>query len=111
MLSASWPNVSRGLLTTMQHEPDTVRLIVEACVCLHNLTRLRYPALQNAAMDMEDANHQVIPGAWRAGANMHEVDTMRVPNRDSIAAKRQREYLKLYFNSPAASVPCQDRTI
>ena len=99
------------LLTTMQHEPDTVRLIVEACVCLHNLMRLRYPALQNAALDVEDASHQLIPGAWRAVANMHEVNNMHGHNRDITAAKKQREYLKLYFNSLAGSVPWQEKII
>ena len=44
------------LLGTMQQEPETGRLIVEACVCLHNLMRIRYPALQNAAMDRENDN-------------------------------------------------------
>ncbi len=95
----------------MQHEPDTIRLIVEACICLHNLMRLRYPALQNAAMDVEDANHQLIPAAWRAIANMHEVDNMRGPNHDSTAAKKQREYLKLYFISAIVSMPWQVRII
>ena len=99
------------LLTTMQHDPDTIRLIVEACVCLHNLMRIRYPNLQDAAVDVEDANHNVSPGSWRAGASMHEVDTVRGPNRDSTAAKKQREYLKLYFNSNVGSVPWQDEMI
>ena len=35
------------LLTTMQHHPSTVKLIVKACIVLHNLMRLRYPELQN----------------------------------------------------------------
>jgi hypothetical protein len=97
--------------TCQMQKPDTVHLIVEACVCLHNLMRMSYPTLQNAALDQEDANYNIIPGAWRAGANMQEVDQMRGPNRDSTAAKKQREYLKLYFNSPAGSVPWQDRMI
>ncbi|XP_014667098.1 PREDICTED: uncharacterized protein LOC106808766 [Priapulus caudatus] len=91
------------LLTTMQHEPDTIRLIVEACVCLHNLMRLHYPTIQNAALDAEDVNHQLIPGAWRTDANMHELNNIRGNNRDTSVAKKQREYLKLYFNSPAGS--------
>ena len=99
------------LLTTMQHEPDTVRLITEACICLHNLMRLRYPVIQNAAMDVEDANHDMIPGAWRADANIPEVNNVRGNNRDSAAAKIQRDYLKEYFNSPAGSVPWQNRMI
>ena len=48
------------LLGTMQQEPENGRLIVEACVCLHNLMRIRYPALQNAAMDRENDNHDVV---------------------------------------------------
>ena len=99
------------LLTTMMQGPDTVRTIVEACVCLHNLMRLRYPALQNIQLDMEDDNHNLVPGLWRVDANMHELDRVVGPNRDTIAAKKQREYLRLYFNSPAGSVPWQDRMI
>ena len=99
------------LLGTMQQEPDTARLIVEACVCLHNLMRMRYPTLQNAALDHEDGNHDLVAGAWRQDANMHDVDQAKGPNRDSTAAKKQREYLKLYFNSAAGSVPWQDRMI
>ncbi|XP_014671660.1 PREDICTED: putative nuclease HARBI1 [Priapulus caudatus] len=92
------------LLGTMQQEPDTARLIVEACVCLHNLMRMRYPTLQNAALDYEDGYHDMVPGAWRQHANMHDVDQAKGPNRDSTAAKKQRECLKLYFNSAAGSV-------
>lgn len=99
------------LLTTMQHDPETIAIIVQACVILHNLMRMRYPALQNTVIDAENANHQIIPGSWRATANMHDVDNMRGPNRDSTAAKKQRGYLKLYFNSAAGSVPWQDRMI
>ena len=79
------------LLTTMQHDPETIAIIVEACVILHNLMRMRYHALQNAAMDAENTNHQIIPGSWRASANMHDVDNIRGSNRDSTAAKKQQE--------------------
>ena len=99
------------LLTTMQHDPETIAIIVEACVILHNLMRMRYPTLQNAAMDAENTNNQIIPGSWRATTSMHDVDNMRGPNRDSTAAKKQREYLKLYFNSTVGSVPWQDNMI
>ena len=99
------------LLTTMQHEPETVRIIVETCVILHNLMRMRHLALQNNDMDSENVNHEIIPGAWRTTANMHEVDNIKGPNRDSTAGKKQREYLKLYFNSDAGRVPWQDQMI
>ena len=99
------------LLTTMQHDPPTIATIVETSVILHNLMRMRYPALQNAAIDAENANHQIVPGLWRDTANMHDLDNVRGPNRDSTAAKKQREYLRLYFNSAARSVPWQDRMV
>ena len=99
------------LLTTMQQFPAVIQDIIECCVCLHNLMRLRFPALQNAQLDQEDDDHNLEPGAWRQEANMHEVKMPGGPNRDTIAGKRQRELLKLYFNSPVGSVPWQERMI
>ena len=100
------------LLTTMLHDAATVRLIIETCVCLHNLMRIRYPALPAAAaVDYEDADHNIVPGSWRDDANMHEMDGIVGANHDTRAAKKQRQLLKLYFNSPAGSVPWQDRMI
>ena len=96
------------LLTTMQHAPENVRLIVEACICLHNLMRIRYPTLQNGLLDTEGENHEVIPGAWREAGLMHELKKIKGTNRDSTLAKRQRHYLMHYFNSSAGSVPWQD---
>ena len=99
------------LLSTMQLLPEAVRDVVEACICLHNVMRERYPALQNAALDNEDQNHNLIPGEWRQQANMHDVEQVVGPNRDTRAGKQLREYLKLYFNNTAGSVPWQDRMI
>lgn len=99
------------LLTTMQLQPDNVRDVVEACICLHNLMRERYPGHQNAVLDREDDFHNVIPGAWRENVNMQEVDSISGPNRDTVAGKKMREYLRLYFNSPPGSVPWQERMI
>ena len=83
-----------------------------SCVCLHNLMRIRYPQLQNAAVDQEDNNHQVVPGAWREGRQMVEVEVRaQAPNRDTQLAKAQRTYLKHYFNSPAGAVPWQNDMI
>ncbi len=95
----------------MQHDPETIAIILETCVILHNLMRIRFPVLQNAAVDEENDDRQVIPGSWRATTNMHDVDNARGHNRDTKAAKKQREYLKLYFNSASGSVPWQDRMI
>lgn len=95
----------------MQQDPITIAIIIETCVILHNLMGLQYPAIQNAEMDEENANYQIIPGSWRANAAMHDVDNIMGPNRDSTSAKKQREYLKLYFNLTVGSVPWQDRMI
>ena len=99
------------LLTTMMQQPNVVRNIVECCVCLHNVMRLRYPTQQNVQLDMKNDQHDLIPGLWRATANMYEVNMVIGPNRDTVAAKKQREYLRLYFNSQAGSVPWQNRMI
>ena len=62
------------LLTTMLQEPDTVKVIVMACLCLHNLIRLRYPGLQNLDLDREGKDHEVIQGAWRNAASGAQSD-------------------------------------
>ena len=41
-------------LSTMQHTPDNVRIIVQACVCLHTLMRIRYPNMNINRVDRED---------------------------------------------------------
>ncbi len=70
-----------------------------------------YLGLQNALLDKEDNQHHIILGEWRNGANMQDVDNLAGGNRTTIMAKKQREYLKLYFNSLAGSVSWQDRMI
>ena len=101
----------RVILSTMQQMPVTVQTIVESCVCLHNFIRLRNPAIQNIQLDAEDGAHQLIPGAWRQDVNLPHFDVPQGGNRDTVLAKRQRDYLRQYFNSPAGRVPWQDRMI
>ncbi|XP_068726261.1 uncharacterized protein [Montipora capricornis] len=96
------------LLTTMQHAPSTVKLIVETCCLLHNLMRTRYPGVQNVLLDREDEDHNVIPGEWRKERRiMADLAAIRAPNTASRNAKRQRLLLKHYVNSSAGSVPWQ----
>ena len=73
--------------------------------------RERYPALQNVLLDQEDEEHNLVPGQWRQHANMQDIQQIVGPNRDTVAGKRQRELLRLYFNSPAGSVQWQDRML
>ncbi len=95
------------LLSPLRQTSEEVKSIVLACVCLHNLMYMQYPGLQNSLLDQEDDQHRVIPGEWQnvdnlVGGNIYIYTRM---------AKKQREYLKLYFNSPAGYVPWQDRMI
>ena len=85
--------------------PDTLRLIIESCVGLHYLMRMRYPGMQNTALDREDGDHDLIIGEWRQIAIMTDLGIVAGPNQATVQAKRQRDYLKLYFNSRADSVP------
>lgn len=104
-------NRFRCLLSVMNQKPDTVHVIVLACVCLHNIMRVRYPGDQNPLMDQEDDDHQVIPGAWRDGVNMDDVQIPRGGNLDTFDAKQQRLYLKHYVNSPVGSVSWQNKMV
>ncbi|MCK5872965.1 MAG: transposase family protein [Methylococcales bacterium] len=100
-------NRFRCLLSPFQQRTETVEVIVIACMCMHNLMRVRYPTLQNAQLDREDANGNLVPGEWRQHANMQDVRNVRGGNLASNAGKRQRELLKLYYNSPAGAVSWQ----
>lgn len=104
-------NRFRCLLTTLHTTPDNTISIVSAALTLHNLMRDRYPNMQNADLDAEDNNHQVIPGAWRDAAVLQEVVAAGRGPRQTIAGKQQRMYFKNYFMSDAGSVPWQDYAI
>ena len=78
------------LLSTMQHHPDTVRLIVKACVLLHNLMKTRYPVLQNRLLDVQDPNGNVQPGAWREGRNLKDTRVVQAPQQ-SIQGRQAPE--------------------
>ena len=95
------------LLTTLKQEPDTVTSIVLACICLHNLMRIRYPADQNALVDQEDAYRNIIPGTWRDGANLDDMHEARRGNFATRRSKEQLLYLKHSCNSLAGAVPCE----
>lgn len=94
------------LRTTMRQQPPTALKIVLACVCLHNLFRMRNPTLHRVYVDIEDAKHNVVPGQWRLNAPMEDLAAV-VGNVTTRAAKRQRITLKHYFNSPVGAVPWQ----
>ena len=68
------------LITTLKQQPKNVESIVLACVCLHNIMRMRYIGDQNALLDCEDDNHQLIPGAWQDEVYLVDIDHVRGGN-------------------------------
>ena len=72
---------------------------------------MQYGYLQNPSLDTEDANHQVVPGAWREAGMMRSLEKIKGKDRATTLVLRQREYLKKYFNSPAGSVSWQDNML
>jgi len=101
----------RCLLTTLQTNHINSRRIVKGCVVLHNILRSRCPQIQNRDLDQEDANGNIVQGAWRDAGHLAELDTARRASRATRLGKAQRIYLKNYFCSDAGSVPWQDAAI
>ena len=99
------------LMTTMQHDAATVRLIVITCMVLHNLMRTRYPQVQNRLMDNEDDAQNLVLGEWRQGRQMRDCRIVAGHNRDNRDGKMQRNLIKPWVNSPAGSVAWQDDMI
>jgi hypothetical protein len=98
-------------LNIMGHEPATCRLLVTSCIILHNFLRIKYPSAQNRQLDSEDASHNIIPGEWRRGRNMSDIENVVAPNTGSLKAKKMRLYLKHYVNSAAGSVAWQNSMV
>lgn len=101
----------RCMLGTMQQNPDRVKLIVLAAICLHNLMRLRYPGLQNDNLDQEDEAGNYIPGAWRNDRVLQDVEAVGRGNLPNREGKKIRTYLKHYYNSEVGSLPWQQNMI
>ena len=85
------------LLTTMRHNPSTFKIIVKACIILHNFMRIRYPGLQNQLLDCpESDNTDFVPGAWRQDKNLEDTRTVFGSNTSRNAkGKKVRNPLKL----------------
>ncbi len=95
------------LLTTLKQQPPVMIDVILSCICLHNLMWICYPAPQNAALGAEDDQLNIIPGDWRNSVQMQDVLNIVRGNTATQAAKQQKEYLKLYYNSPTGAVPWQ----
>jgi hypothetical protein len=101
----------RVLLRTMNQRPETCRIITTTCVILHNLIRLRYPAIHTNLMDLEDQNQNVIPGAWKNDKVLLDAYHERAGDTGTQEGRQIRGYLGHYFTSKAGSVPWQDKKI
>ncbi len=58
-------NIYACLLSVIKFKPKIATNIVLTDIYCQNLMRMRYPVIQNAALDGEDDNNIVIPGEWR----------------------------------------------
>ena len=92
------------LTTTQQHSPKVATLVTSTCCVLHNIIRDRYPLMQAPMLDRKVQDHNLIPGAWRTGYEMHDINQNIGGNTSKKRAKGQRDLLKLYY-SDIVSVP------
>ena len=104
-------NRFRCLLTTLGISPDNARRITEACLVLHNTMRDRFPNLQNADLDGDDRNGQMVPGAWRNAGVLADMQAVGRAPQENRAGKEQRIYLKHYYNSAPGTVPWQEAAL
>ncbi|XP_036000776.1 uncharacterized protein LOC105922503 [Fundulus heteroclitus] len=105
-------NRFRVFRTTICLHPDKVVTIVFTCLCLHNFLRQQRSEayVPPGYVDSEDANNQLIEGAWRKEGALQSISAGHARN-PSMEAKRQREVLCQYFVSPAGSVSWQENMV
>ena len=93
----------------MAIKPENTEVVVQACVCLHNLLRMRKVHMD---VDVEDEEtHEVTPGVWRLDPSLPNLGSTPFSGRSTQVARAQRDYMKDYFCSPQGSVAWQDKMI
>ncbi|KAG1934126.1 protein ALP1-like [Pimephales promelas] len=105
-------NRLRVFLSNIALEPEKVTTVTLAALCVHNFLRKKASDvyLPSAFADVEDDNHNIVPGAWRRDGELPSVAASSARNA-TTAAKNQRDNLKAYFLSPAGSVSWQENMI
>ena len=88
----------RVMMTTIELPPETVRDVVMTCVVLHNILRSQYQGQHGAQQPGGDVDDDV-PGDGQLIGGAADGGHDRNPARE---AKRQRDYLKDYFNNEGA---------
>ena len=90
----------RVLLTTIELPPETVKDLVMTCAVLHNILRSQYQ--NHGAQQPGDGEDPDFGGVELVGGGAER--------NLSREAKRQRDYMKQYFNN-AGAVPWHDDQI
>lgn len=101
----------RVLHTCLLVTPCTAKKITQACVVLHNKLRDLRPNIGNNEIDVQQADGQIVPGAWRDAGVLQDVQAAGRGPRQTAEGKEQRAYLKAYYNSAVGSVPWQEAAI
>ena len=87
-------------MNTIELPPETVRKVVLTCVVLHNILRSHYQG-QHGGQQPGDDDDDDVPGGGHLIGGAANGGHYRNPARE---AKRQRDYLKDYFNNEGAVV-------
>ena len=87
----------RVLTTTMWPRPEIASLITTTCFVLHYIIRDRYPVMQAPMLDQEDQHFNLIPGFWRNGYDMHNINGNIGSNTSKKRVKAQRDLMKLIY--------------
>ena len=119
ILVARW----RLLRSRIQGYPETVDSYVKACISLHNyVMKTQREGTSKYCppkfSDHEDANGQVIDGAWRAecqpvaGQQPLFLNIGRVgANNPGVAIRRMRDSVATFLNSDIGAVEWQERLV
>ena len=102
-------NRFRVFLTNVCLQPSTIEKVVHASCILHNFLRTKSEVMY-LAVDEEDTDHHVAPGAWRDAVQLTSAVVSRGRNPPQ-EAKVQRDMLADYFHSGAGQVPWQNHMI
>ena len=99
-------NRFRVFLTPIAVTPDKVEKIVLGACTLHNYLRASQAHNMSGEVDVEDDDHNVIPGSWRDQQTLTGLPSTHARNA-SQGAKALRDSLKTYFLSEAGQVSWQ----